>query len=63
METQRITNLLNKSDLDNKKFVTKKWYIINSQTTPPYNIGYHIKFDTKVIKVIKVINTKVIKSV
>ena len=50
METQKITNLLNKSDLDNKKFVTKKWCIINSQTTPPYNIGYPMKFDTKVIK-------------
>ena len=50
METQKITNLLNKSDLDSKKFVTKKWCIINSQTTPPYNIGYSNKFDTKVIK-------------
>ena len=50
METQKITNLLNKSDLDSKKFVTRKWYIIDSQTTPPYGIGYPIKFDTKVIK-------------
>ena len=50
METQKITNLLNKGDLDNKKFVTKKWCIIDSQTTPPYNISYPIKFDTKVIK-------------
>ena len=50
METQKITNLLNKSDLDSKKFVTKKWYIIDSQTTPPYGIGYAIKFDTQVIK-------------
>ena len=50
METQKITNLLNKSDLDSKKFVTRKWYIIDSQTTPPYGIGYPIKFDTKLIK-------------
>ena len=50
METQKITNLLNKSDLHSNKFVTKKWYIINSQTTPPYNVGYSIKLDTKVIK-------------
>ena len=50
METQKITNLLNKSDLDSKKFVTTKWYIIDSHTTPPYGIGYPIKFDTKVIK-------------
>ena len=50
METQKITNLLNKSDLDSKRFVTKKWYTIDSQTNPPYNVGYPIKFDTKVIK-------------
>ena len=30
METQKIINLLNSTDNDNSKFVTKKWYIIDS---------------------------------
>ena len=31
METQKIVNLLNGSDNDHSKFVTKKWYIIDSE--------------------------------
>ena len=49
MGTQKISNLLNKSDLDSKKFVTRKWYIIDSQNTD-YDVNNSIKFDTKVIK-------------
>ena len=30
METQKIVNLLNSSDNENSKFVTKKWYIIDN---------------------------------
>ena len=35
METQKISNLLNKTDLDLKKFTTKRWYIIDTQA-PKY---------------------------
>ena len=31
METQNIANLLNESDNESSKFVTRKWYIINDQ--------------------------------
>ena len=31
METQKIINLLNVSDNENSKFVTKKLYIIDSE--------------------------------
>ena len=50
METQKISNLLNKTDLDSKKFTTKKWYIIDSQISGTYAPANPIKFDTKVIK-------------
>ena len=50
METQKISNLLNKTDLDSKKFTTKRWYIIDSQTSGRYVAAEPIKFDTKVIK-------------
>ena len=49
METQKIFNLLNKTDLDSEKFTTKRWYIIDAQA-PKYETGEAIKFDTKVIK-------------
>ena len=49
METQKIFNLLNKTDLDSKKFTTKRWYIIDPQATN-FEARKAIKFDTKVIK-------------
>ena len=33
METQKIINLLNDSSNEESKFDTKKWYVIDSQTT------------------------------
>ena len=33
METQKIINLLNDSTNEESKFATKKWYVIDSQTT------------------------------
>ena len=33
MGTQKIVNLLNGSDNENSKFATKKWYVIDSETT------------------------------
>ena len=50
METRKLSNSLNKSDPEIQKFATKKWYIIDSQTTGTYNENNTIKFYTKVIK-------------
>ena len=36
MENQKIINLLNKDDIDSKRFATKKWYIINDENNTNY---------------------------
>ena len=36
METQKIVNLLNDSNNESSKFVTRKWYIINDQNNGQY---------------------------
>ena len=43
MEAQRISNLLNGSSNENSKFVTKKWYVINSETNGNYSHKNPIK--------------------
>ena len=43
METQKIVNLLNGSSNENSKFVTKKWYVINSETNGNYSHENPIK--------------------
>ena len=51
METQKIINLLNDSSNEESKFATKKWYVIDSQTTKDkYKQGDTIKFETDTIK-------------
>ena len=51
METQKIINLLNDSSNEESKFATKKWYVIDSQTTKgKYKEGDTIKFETETIK-------------
>ena len=51
METQKIINLLNDSNNEEFKFATKKWYVIDSQTTKgKYKQGDTIKFETETIK-------------
>ena len=51
METQKIINLLNDSSNEKSKFPTKKWYVIDSQTTKgKYKQGDTIKFETETIK-------------
>ena len=51
METQKIINLLNDSSNEESKFATKKWYVIDSQTTKgKYRQGDVIKFETETIK-------------
>ena len=51
MGAQKIINLLNDSCHEESKFATKKWYVINSQTTKgKYKQGDSIKFETETIK-------------
>ena len=54
METQKIVNLLNGSDIESSKFATRKWCIINDQNNGQYGeVGENdstIKFEAKVIK-------------
>ena len=51
METQKIINLLNDSSNEELRFATKKWYVIDSQTTKgKCKQGDFIKFETKTIK-------------
>ena len=46
METQKIVNLLNGSDNENSKFVTKKCYIIDDESKSDYSHENPIKFLT-----------------
>ena len=51
METQKIINLLNDSSNEESKFATKKWYVIDSQTTKgKYKQEDTTKFETETIK-------------
>ena len=51
METQKIINLLNDSSNEESKFATKKWYVIDIQTTNgKYKQCDTIKFETETIK-------------
>ena len=46
METQKIVNLLNDSGNENSKFVSKKWYVIDSEAKGVYSHEDEIKFLT-----------------
>ena len=54
METQKIVILLEDSNVDLLRFLTRKWYIINDQNNGQYGEGNEndstIQFETKVIK-------------
>ena len=50
METQKIVNLLNGSDNESSKLVTKKWYIIDSESNGNYSKDEEIKFLTRSIE-------------
>ena len=50
METQKIVNLINRSDNDNSRFATKKWYIIDSESNGNYSQNDEIKFLTRSIE-------------
>ena len=44
METEKIVNLLNKSENEYSKFATIKWYGIDSESKGVYSRGNPIKF-------------------
>ena len=46
MEMQKIINLLNNSENEYSKFVTKKWYVIDSESKGSYSHEHPIKFLT-----------------
>ena len=50
METQKIANFLNSSENEYSKFTTKKWYIIDSETTGTYSENEPIQFLTRSIE-------------
>ena len=47
METQKIVDLLNGSDNQSSKFVTRKWYVIDNESNGNYSKDEPIKFLTK----------------
>ena len=49
METQKIVNLLNRSENEDSKFATKKWYVTDDETKGGYSHENPIKFVTKSI--------------
>ena len=50
MDTQKTLHLLNNSDNEYSKFVTTKWYIIDSESNGNYSHENPIKFSTKSIE-------------
>ena len=50
METRKIVNWLNGSDNENSKFATKKWFVIESETTGAYSENEPINFLTRSIE-------------
>ena len=55
METQKIVNLLNNNDVESRKLVTRKWYVINDLNNTGYggrgnNNPKNVKFETKGLK-------------
>ena len=54
MESEKIVNALDATDVESSKFATRKWYVINDQNNTEYDKGNendsNIKFEKKVIK-------------
>ena len=48
MERQKLLSLLN--EVNDAKFVTRKWYIFNDLSNANYNIGNEIIYNTEVLK-------------
>ena len=50
MEAQKIVNLLNRSDNENSKLATKKWYVNDSESSGNYPKDEEIKLLTRSIE-------------
>ena len=48
MKQQKILNLLNEAN--NSKFVTRKWNIVNENSTTKYGVGSEIIYNAEVLK-------------
>ena len=48
MEHQKLLSLLN--EVNDAKFVTRKWYIFNDLSNANYNIGNEIIYNTEVLE-------------
>ena len=55
METQKIVNFLNSSENEYSDFVTRKWYISDTETKGTYSHHDPIKFLTRSIESIVII--------
>ena len=45
---KKILNFLN--DANDSKFVTRKWNIVNDNSSENYCVNYEIKYNTEVLK-------------
>ena len=50
METQKVVNLLNSFENECSEFATKKWYIVDSESSGNYSHHIPIKYLTKSIE-------------
>ena len=50
METQKTVNLLNSSENEYSKYATKKWHIIDRETSGAYSENESIKFLTRSVE-------------
>ena len=59
METQKIGNLLNSSENEYSKFATKKWYVIDSETSGTYS--EHIYWSQEILLLEVIIQKRYLK--
>ena len=50
METKKTTNLLDNTENEYSKFVTKKWYVIDNESKGDYSHENLIKFLTNLLE-------------
>ena len=55
MKYQKVLNLLN--EVNDPKFMTRKWNIFNDKSNVKYGVGNEINYNTDVLNLIFVITT------
>ena len=55
MKYQKVLNLLN--EVNDPKFMTRKWNIFNNNSNVKYGVGNEINYNTDVLNLIFVITT------